>query len=692
MQKSSLISLALFFIMASQLFGDWSPWWWPETCDIAIVPQNPISSDVVVITLSGLWPDSCIPHASAILVTGNNIFFDVIPSGINCAAVITPWEQTQSVGPLSSGTYTVYARIVGYPYIPETYTPMMEFIVTDYQFVLSTELLTVPEGETATFTVALLNPFGTVEVNLSNSSGDPDITVESGASLTFDSSNYSVFQIVTIAAAEDDDYFNGEAIIQVIAPGFLIAEVTVREVDNDVPSILYVDTNAPQGVKTGRSWEDAFLDLQEALSVATQVSGIEEIHVAQGVYTPAGPFGSRNATFQLIDGVAIKGGYAGFGEPDPNSRNIREYETILSGDLNGDDGPNFTNRGDNSLHIINGSGTDDTTVLDGFTITGGNGAWGGGGIYIWVGSNPTIKNCIIHENRASYGAGIHCRSSSPLVTNCIISGNKAKQGRIDNGGGMYIAGGGSPTINNCTFIGNSANETGGGLCNYSSGPAVNNCIFWNNTVGEGIDESAQIHGTETVINYSCVQGWTGNLVGVGNIGDDPLFVNPANGDYHLLPNSPCIDTGDPNFIPEPNETDLDGWPRVVDGDEDGITVVDMGAYEYMPPISAEVDITPNTLNLQSKGNWITCQIRLPEDYNVTDIDPDSVFLEDIIASESLQINGNVATAKFGRSEVQDIIEVGEVELMISGELIDGTIFEGSDTIRVIQSGGGKEGK
>ncbi|MHC4285115.1 MAG: choice-of-anchor Q domain-containing protein, partial [Planctomycetota bacterium] len=135
------------------------------------------------------------------------------------------------------------------------------------------------------------------------------------------------------------------------------------------------------------------------------------------------------------------------------------------------------------------------------------------------------------------------------------------------------------------------------------------------------------------ITYSNVQGgWPGE----GNIDADPRFVEPGywdangvwiDGDYHLLPDSPCIDTGDPNFMAEPNETDLDGKPRVLDGDNDSVLVVDMGAYEYRFAILAQVRIVPKTINLASKGKSITCYIWLPDEYDVADIEPNSVFFE-----------------------------------------------------------------
>jgi hypothetical protein len=157
------------------------------------------------------------------------------------------------------------------------------------------------------------------------------------------------------------------------------------------------------------------------------------------------------------------------------------------------------------------------------------------------------------------------------------------------------------------------------------------------------------------------------------------------GDYHLLSDSPCIDAGDPNYAAEANETDLDGKSRVIGGR------IDMGAYEYIFPIPVWVDIEPNNLNLTSKGKWITAFIWLPEEYNIADIEPNSVLLEGQIKSERLRLaeDEQVAIAKFSREEVQDILSVGEIGLTISGKLMDSTIFEARDTIKVIDKGEGK---
>ena len=103
--------------------------------------------------------------------------------------------------------------------------------------------------------------------------------------------------------------------------------------------VIYVD-DATTGTNDGTSWSNACLCLQNALAAAR--SG-DEIHVAQGVYKPSEglaaipEFGWRATTFQLINGVTLQGGYAGFGAPDPNVRDIGLYRIILSGDLDEDD-------------------------------------------------------------------------------------------------------------------------------------------------------------------------------------------------------------------------------------------------------------------------------------------------------------------------------------------------------------------
>ncbi|MGB2863557.1 MAG: hypothetical protein WBC05_09560 [Sedimentisphaerales bacterium] len=108
-----------------------------------------------------------------------------------------------------------------------------------------------------------------------------------------------------------------------------------------------------------------------------------------------------------------------------------------------------------------------------------------------------------------------------------------------------------------------------------------------------------------------------------------------------------------------------------------------------PAVEATVDIDSDTLNLKSKGLWITCYIELPEGYSVEDIDIDTVALKNgdfEVGGEYGEFQTGKLMVKFPRAEVQDILEPGQVELTVTGELIDGTPFEGSDTITVIEEG------
>jgi hypothetical protein len=314
------------------------------------------------------------------------------------------------------------------------------------------------------------------------------------------------------------------------------------------------------------------------------------------------------ATFQLKNGVVIKGGYAGFGQPDPNARDIGKYKTILSGDLAGNDVDvhdpldmlDDLGRAENSYHVVSGSDCNESAVLDGFTITAGN-ADGpsdeepnskGGGIFNYIGS-PTLSNCMFVGNAAGWdGGGIYNLYSNPILTNCTFQRNSAAALSVGRGGGMYNYQS-SPTLTNCTFADNPATFEGGGMYNgRQCSPTVTNCILWGNTAPTG----PQIHNDETswtIVTCSDVQGgWPGQ----GNIDVEPCFVDPGyrdangvwnDGNYHLLQTSACINAGDNNSLPadtqdldgdsnttEPIPFDLDGNPRIV------YEVVDMGAFEF----------------------------------------------------------------------------------------------------------------
>jgi hypothetical protein len=175
-----------------------------------------------------------------------------------------------------------------------------------------------------------------------------------------------------------------------------------------------------------------------------------------------------------------------------------------------------------------------------------------------TGGAPFVANCVFTGNTAPHGGGMANgidRPGDPTVLNCTFSGNTA-----DIGGGMLTAG--DATVVNCTFQGN----TEAGIGNVRGSPTVSNSILWGNSPYEIVD----ISGPGMTVRYSDVQG---NWRGEGNIDADPLFADPGNDDYHLLPGSPCIGTGDPGTFGV-GLVDLDGEPRVMGGR------VDMGVDEF----------------------------------------------------------------------------------------------------------------
>ncbi len=217
-------------------------------------------------------------------------------------------------------------------------------------------------------------------------------------------------------------------------------------VANFLRTQIFVDQRAI-GAKDGSSWTNAHTSLQDALDAAQPG---HEIWVAQGVYKPdAGKnvlTGDLTATFMLKSGVALKGGYAGLGKSDPNARDITAYETVLSGDLKGDDKPaaqsfdlySEASRTDNSLHVVSALNVDNKALLEGVTITGGNGIDGAG--LCLVRSNPVISQCVLRTNRAGElsgdglegwgeGAGVSCYQSEPTFRGCVFLSNWAGAGR-----------------------------------------------------------------------------------------------------------------------------------------------------------------------------------------------------------------------------------------------------------------------
>jgi hypothetical protein len=468
---------------------------------------------------------------------------------------------------------------------------------------------------------------------------------------------------------------------------------------------IYVDTDAV-GANNGSSWENAYNFLQDALADANSSRKPVEIRVAQGTYTPdsnsARPDGSgdRQATFELINGVALKGGYAGFGEPNPDARDVQFYETVLSGDLQrNDDGLN--NISENSFRVVTVIGAGSTAVLDGFIVTASTGGHPAecAGLYNYLAS-PTVSNCTFFGNRAlsSYsGNSVLNRYGHPTISNCFFDGDGQNIGVLSETGSLIIT--------NCIFARNSqcGIESFGSEITVTNSlfsenevaifvdychPIIKNCTFYRNDSVIKYDGGASATFTNCIawensfyadsVSYSCIYDYDGG--GIGIIEVNPLFVDPYNGDYRLRPDSPCIDTGDPNYVAAPGETDLDGKARIIGGR------IDMGAFEFGDQVRADVRIVPRSINLSSGGKWITCFIWLPEDHSVQDIEAESILLENQVKPISVRIDEQLQAfiGRFSRRQVQAVLEPGDFELTVSGELTGEIMFQGTDIVKVIE--------
>ncbi len=257
---------------------------------------------------------------------------------------------------------------------------------------------------------------------------------------------------------------------------------------------------------------------------------------------------------------------------------------------------------------------------------------------------PQYVNCLFHHNTAARGGAI---ANSPSIVFALVYEKRDAP---------------VPMLRNCTLAFNTATEAGGAILNeatvthvtytttlypYSTSSSSNkvfhqpkgsrvlkwgdteyvglharNCILW----GNGPD---QIHAGLASNHYVCFTVDSSNIEGgyegIGNLDEDPGFLDPENGDFRLASDSPCVDTGTDNGAPA---TDLLGMPRPMG------TEYDMGAYEYVGPdtdddgipdtvegdADPDEDSIPNLLDPDSDGDGIPDAIE-----GVQDSDGDGAF-------------------------------------------------------------------
>ena len=249
----------------------------------------------------------------------------------------------------------------------------------------------------------------------------------------------------------------------------------------------------------------------------------------------------------------------------------------------------------------------ETITISGLTIRNGHAGTTGGGIDNENDAILTITNCTVSSNTAGLGGGVF-NGGTLTIASTTISRNSAS-----TGGGTYNDGGGTLTVTNSTFSGNTATPSGGGIFNINIFTLTNSTFSGNSAgFGGGIYNLGTVQIGDTILNMSHISssgtvrslGYNlssddggGFLTGPGDqINSNPLLGPLQNNGgptftHELLPGSPAIDAGDPNFTPPPFfDQRGPGFDRVVNDR------IDIGSFE--------VQMQTVAIHLQASGRKV----------------------------------------------------------------------------------------
>ena len=309
-----------------------------------------------------------------------------------------------------------------------------------------------------------------------------------------------------------------------------------------------------------------------------------------GSQKPDDPGGETGGSYALtLSDVEITGNVTdGDGGGLYNAGPVTASEIVITNNQCGKNGGGIYNEGDSVI--------EDSTIAD-------NGAEGGGGIFAT--GNPAtslqIRGSTLSGNTAIGGGAISGRVVAIYLTNSTISGNSGS----DVGGGVYANG--VVSLVNCSVVDNVAVGAemfgGAGLNVFNSGSvsiSMVNTLLSGNEAGteegsreancgctgnqqncvDGMNRKIVTEGYNLSDDTSCNLDEMGDLDDVGDPGIGPLEDNEGPTLTHaLLEGSPAIDAGDNDACPN---NDQRGGIRPADGDEDGMFVCDIGAYELFP--------------------------------------------------------------------------------------------------------------
>jgi hypothetical protein len=606
-------------IIAGSRFNRWLRLWWSNG-DLTLLLNNQGGSNDFIHTYSGVDLSEDQWHRVVASIDPTSRNIVVFLDGKNLGSVSLPADFILFPGTENSLTFTDYST-------GRTFFGLVDNLMVFDQALSATEIYGLYQGTDHRDTDGDGTP----------NSIDPD---DDDDGLSDDDETGVYFTDPLSTDTDGDNFSDGN-------------EVNIHGTDPNnnedyplAPGVMFVDGTNGDDADSGRNWAYAKKTIQAAIIDANKN---DEIEVAQGTYPEAIDFlgkairlySSGGPDVTTIDGTGHYHVVQCVNGEGPDT--VLEGFTISGGNANGtgiDSGgggmlndnssptvtdciftSNYASRGGGMLNDNNSN----PTVTD-CIFTSNTGEYGGG-MYNAYGSHSTVTNCTFENNSASwFGGGMDNKDSNPTVTNCSFISNYGYYG-----GGMFNETASSPNVTNCTFAGNTAwygGGQGGGMhITANSNPTVTNCIFWGNTPDE-----ITVVESDPSITYSNVQGgWpdTDNT----NINTDPLFVIAADGDLRLLWGSPCIDTGDNTAIPAGITTDFEGEQRIFDGDNNAIATIDMGADEYnnSPPLAdAGLDKTAQEgsyVNLNGSGSSDPDDGDGIESYNWVQLSGPSVILE-----------------------------------------------------------------
>lgn len=405
-----------------------------------------------------------------------------------------------------------------------------------------------------------------------------------------------------------------------LGPG--AASAATLKVPGDFPTIQAAINAASPGdtvlVSPGTYVENLNFD-GKAITV-TSKKGPKKTIIDGGAKDSVATFASGEGTGSVLNGFTLRNGRSGFDTPgfgDGGGVRIASTSPTITGNSIVD---NRACAGA-GIHISFGSPLVQGNTISRNTQQGCSGGIGGGGIGIRGAGSAQILGNVISSNAmtSSDGGGLALfAAGTPTISGNTITGNAASGlSPCASGGGIYMVNLSDALIAGNLIAGNSAGCGGGvyWLVPFGArGPLlVNNTIADNSGAGifaDGFDAQALLvnnlivaSATQTalycgnfndlnppIIRFNDVWSPSGGAYGGictdqtglnGNLSADPLFVNPGGGNYHIRAGSPAIDAGD-NHAPSLPANDLDGDPRILDGDGNGTAIVDMGADEFNP--------------------------------------------------------------------------------------------------------------